>query len=285
METFNLYLCWIRRILFTKIFYETNRSSGTKKQIMKNLIAALFLIISGGVTAQDSLSQMVPNEFLPDSKDLGISLNVSGLIMNINSVPRQDLRGQSSILVRYVINDHLTFRTGIAPTVSSYRIASTDSVAKDLVEFDSTARQSAFSIRPGLEYHFKGTKRLDPYAALDIEAGIIGGLKAGSNRDISDTTGTSTYKRTITEAGGFALGAKVSFGFNYFVVKRLALGLEYGMGINYSATGGDRQEVLQIEPTSGTATTQRQLSSARVFNTNVFVDPMAQFTLSYFFSL
>ena len=257
-----------------------------KSNKMKYLLALVLLIAFAGLRAQDLIQLApVPNEYLTDAKDVGITVNITGLINNISSVPRQDLRGQNSVVLRYVINDHLTFRTGIAPRVMSYRVSSTDSAGKDLVEFDSTARQSSFSIRPGIEYHFKGTKRLDPYAAFDAEVGIIGSFNAGSNTNISDTTGTSKYKRTITEAGGFGLGAKLSFGFNYFVAKRLALGVEYGMGVAYTATGGDRQEVLQVDPTSGSDFTQRQLSSTRVFNTELYVDPMAQFTLSYFFSL
>ncbi len=253
---------------------------------MKYLFSFIFLIPSLVIFAQDSVQiESDAHPYLMDAGDVGITVNVKGLIDNISSVPRQDLRAQNSLVFRYVINDRLTFRTGIAPIIMSYRISSTDSAGKDLIEFDSTARQSSFSIRPGIEYHLNGAKRLDPYAAFDAEVGFIGGFNAGSNTDISYTTGTSKYKRTITEAGGFGIGAKLSVGFNYFVAKRLALGLEYGMGIAYIATGGDRQEVLQIDPTSGSDSTQRQLSSTRVFDTQLFVDPMAQFTLSYFFSL
>ena len=251
---------------------------------MKALLTILFVSFCTIIIAQtESSSELSP--MIPDTGDLGVTVNVTGLISNISINPRQDLRAQNALMLRYVINDHFTFRTGIAPRVMNYRVTSTDSVGKDLVEFDSTARQSSISIRPGLEYHFTGTRRLDPYLALDAEMGLIGGFKAGSNTKVSDTTGTSTFKRTITDDGGFGLGAKLSLGFNYFAAKRLALGLEYGMGIAYTATGGDRQEVLQIDPTSGTASTQRVLSSSRVFDTQVLVDPTVQFTLSYFFSL
>ncbi|MCO4805698.1 MAG: hypothetical protein KC456_03815 [Flavobacteriales bacterium] len=253
---------------------------------MKNLIVLSLVFLSISVQAQvmDSVST-TEKEFLPSAKDLGITVNVNGLVSNITTSPRQDLRGENTLLFRYVINDNMTFRMGLAPTIYSARFLNTDSVGKDLVEFDSTARQSAFSIRPGLEFHFKGSKRLDPYLAIDGEAGVVGQFSAGATTNISDTTGTSKYNRTVTEAGGFSFGAKASVGFNYFVAKRLSAGLEYGMGIHYLATGGDRQEVLQIDPTSGSATTTRQLSSTRVVNTQFFVDPRVQFTLSYFFSL
>jgi hypothetical protein len=253
---------------------------------MKNLVILSLAFFT--LSAQGQVVDLVSTpekKFLPSAKDLGVTVNVGGLVSNITTTPRQDLRGENTLLFRYVINDNMTFRMGLAPTIYSARFLNTDSVGKDLVEFDSTARQSAFSIRPGVEFHFKGSKRLDPYVAIDGEAGIVGKFSAGATTNISDTTGTSKYTRTITEAGGFSFGAKTSVGFNYFIAPRLSAGLEYGMGIHYLATGGDRQEVLQIDPTSGSATTVRQLSSTRIVNTQFFVDPNVQFTLSYFFSL
>ena len=123
---------------------------------MKNLIVLSLVFLSISVQAQvmDSVST-TEKEFLPSAKDLGITVNVNGLVSNITTSPRQDLRGENTLLFRYVINDNMTFRMGLAPTIYSARFLNTDSVGKDLVEFDSTARQSAFSIRPGLEFHFK----------------------------------------------------------------------------------------------------------------------------------
>lgn len=259
-------------------------------QPMRNLILTLLLLPFSFtlVLAQDTVDSNAVREvspFFPSQGDLGVTVNVNGLISNIAAEPRTDLRGINTLLMRYNYNDRLTFRVGLAPSIVNYRVQSTDSVGKDLVEFDSTARRASFSIRPGLELHFNGTKRLDPYIALDAEAGVVGKFSAGSVTNVQDTTGTAKFTRTITEDGGFSLGGKVSVGMNYFVAKKLALGLEYGMGISYIASGGDRQDVLQSEPVSGTPSTDSNLSSTRVNDLNFFVDPTVSFTVSYFFSL
>jgi hypothetical protein len=227
----------------------------------------------------------VSREYLPDAKDFGITVNMTGVITNISLNNRMDLRGATMMIVRYNINDNMTFRLGLAPSIMNARTNNTDSVGKDLVQFDSTAKQSSISFRPGVEFHLNGTKRLDPYIAVDGEFGVIGKFSAGSVTNITDTTGTAKITRTITENGGFAFGAKLSLGMNYFVAKRVAFGLEYGLGIGSLITGGDRQEVLQTDPVSGSASTTRILSSARSTNTMMFIDPMVQLTFSYFFGL
>lgn len=251
---------------------------------MKNFtLSAILLLICTGIFAQtDSNSTASP--FFPESKDVGVVGNVSGLINAIQATNRTDLRSQSAVTLRYVYNDKLTFRLGLAPKVDRHSTLSTDSVGKDQVRFDSTATQSSISFRPGVEYHLRGTKRLDPYMAADLEFGIVGGLKVGSSTNITDTTGTSSLTRTITEDGGFSFGAKLSLGMNYFVSKKLFVGAEYGLGFYSMATGGDRQEVAQFEPVSGSAQTDRILSSTRVTNSSMFVDPMIQLTIGYFFS-
>lgn len=231
------------------------------------------------------VDSLIATEFYPANGDLGITGNISGLIMNVNATPRNDFRGYSSLLVRYKIDDRFTFRVGLAPSIANYKVQSTDSVGKDLIEYDSTASQNSISIRPGIEYHITGTKRLDPYFAIDAEAGTISKFNSKANKSITDTTGTSKMLRTINEAGGYSLGLKLSAGMNYFLAQKLALGLEYGLGLSYLTTGGDRQEVIQAQPVSGSSSTTRILGSRRTNDLDLFIDPSIQFTLSYFFSI
>ena len=258
-------------------------------------LALMALLVIGSFTtqAQETLPAesvkvlpipMSPS-FNPASGDLGVVVNVSGLISNLNATPRTDLLGNSSFLFRYTHSPRVTYRLGLAPNISRTQVLSTDSVGKDLVEFDSTASRSQFSLRPGVEFHLSGTKRLDPYVALDAELGLIGRLSIGSVSNITDTTGTSRVVRTITEDGGYSLGGKLSVGANYFIAQNLFIGMEYGLGIRGLITGGDRQEVVQIEPVSGTNTTLRDLSSVRNNDLLFGVDPTVQITLGYFFGL
>lgn len=258
----------------------------------KLLFLAALLTMPTTLLAQDEPmeSELLPivdtlerSALFPQPGDWGVLVNVNGLVGNITANPRPDLLGNSSLVLRYTHSPRVTFRLGLAPQITRNRVLSTDSVNTTLVEFDSTTTRSQFSLRPGVEFHLKGSKRIDPYVAVDAELGLVGQLSIGSVTDVTDTTGTSRTIRTITEDGGYTLGARLSFGANYFVTQNFFLGMEYGLGVNSLITGGDRQDVVQIEPVSGANTTIRDLSSARSSNLNFAVDPTVQITIGYFF--
>ncbi len=250
---------------------------------MKKLLTIFLLsfCVLNGSFAQESNDSI--SIYYPEDKDFGVTVNVSGLINSISLGPNRDLVNSNSLLLRYKHNQNITYRLGIAPNVYRYREQRTDSIGKDLVEFDSTASQSKVSFRPGVEFHLRGTKRLDPYVAVDAEFGVIGKMNSNSTSNVSDTTGTSRIVRTITEDGGFTVGAKLSLGMNYYFAQKLFFGVEYGLGLSNIITGGDRQEVAQFEPVSGANVITRDLSSTRTSNLNFIVDPMVQITFGYFF--
>lgn len=252
---------------------------------MKRLIFVFAFVFGFANIFAQSDSASSRSAFYPAVGDYGVMGNISGLLSTVQTSNRTDLLNQTAVTVRYVKSENLTFRLGVAPKVMRYNVLATDSVGKDLVQFDSTARRSQISFRPGVEYHLKGTKRLDPYAAADLEFGIVGGLKIGSTTSTRDTTGTALLTRTITEDGGYTLGAKMSFGMNYYISPKIFVGAEYGFGFYNITTGGDRQEVAQYVPVSGTQQTTRILSSNRVTQSNFFVDPMIQLTFGYFFGI
>ncbi len=243
-------------------------------------LAFTFLFLTSAMAQDNDVDSLKPA-----AKSFGAMLNVSGLVANIDAAPQRDLLNTSSLMLRYKIDDQFTFRMGIAPNIGRVKRNTTDSIGKDLVEFDSTASQSVFSIFPGVEYHLAGTKRLDPYVAADLELGLVGQLKIATIQNTTDTTGTSKVTRTINEDGGYALGARLRLGMNYFIAKNLFLGVEYGLGFSTLISGGDREDVTQFEPVSGSSTVDRELSAARNNNLLFAVDPGVQITFGYFFSL
>ncbi|GAB4381737.1 MAG: hypothetical protein Kow0075_13530 [Salibacteraceae bacterium] len=257
-------------------------------------IAAICCLIQlpSLVVAQDENSTQVTESGTDEANtggnyfsagQFGVTFNASGLVAAMRFANRTDLIGNAVLTGRYVYNDRLIFRVGLAPKVYAYNETRSDSVGKDLVQFDTNSRQAMFSILPGIEYHINTGNRLDPYVGIELEAGLVGTRRAGSVRNFSDTTGTARYTRTVTEAGGFSIGARLFTGMNFFIAKGFAFGFEYGVGLRNITTGGDRQEVLQSEPVSGTSSVQRDLSSGRVSQTYFMVDPAVQFTLSYYF--
>lgn len=252
-----------------------------KSDLMKNLLLSITLLMASfALLAQDSNKVKA---FYPEVGDWGVVGNVSGIIAQVQTATPKDLRNENLFLIRYKKSEQLTFRLGIAPNVMNVNVSSTDSVGKDLVRFDSTASRSTIAFKPGVEYHLKGTHRLDPYLAGEVELGVVGGMNIGSSTNITDTTGTSLITRTITEDGGFSLGLKLSAGMNFYIAPKLFVGAEYGVGLTSVTTGGDRQEVVQYNPVSGSDYSQRNLSSIRTTNTNLVVDPTIKLTVGYFF--
>ena len=250
---------------------------------MRKLLSIMLISFSfcGASVAQDASDST--SKYFPNNKDFGVTMNVTGLINSITVLPNQDLLNSNSLLLRYKQSERITYRLGIAPNIYRFNQQSTDSIGKDLVEFDSTASRSMISFRPGAEFHLQGTKRLDPYVAVDAELGVIGKTNIGSTSNVTDTTGTSRVVRTITEDGGFVLGARATVGMNYFFAEKMFFGLEYGLGLSNIVAGGDRQEVVQFEPLSGSNSITRDLSSTRSSNLNFYVDPRVQITFGYFF--
>ena len=255
-----------------------NLKSDSMKKLLSIVLISFYCL--GAANAQEENDST--SRYFPENKDFGVTLNVSGLINSITVLPNQDLLNSNSLLLRYKQSERITYRLGIAPNIFRFNEQRTDSLGKDLVEFDSTASQSMISFRPGVEFHLNGTKRLDPYVAVDAEFGVIGKNNIGSTSNVTDTTGTSRVVRTITEDGGFVLGARATLGMNYFIAPKLFFGLEYGLGLSNIVSGGDRQEVVQFEPVSGSNTITRDLSSTRTSNLIFYVDPTVQITFGYF---
>ena len=75
---------------------------------MKNFTLFTFLLfICTGLFAQTD-SNNAASLFFPESKDIGVVGNVSGLINAIQATNRTDLRSQSAVTLRYVYDDKLT---------------------------------------------------------------------------------------------------------------------------------------------------------------------------------
>lgn len=111
--------------------------------------------------------------------------------------------------------------------------------------------KSSFDInlRPGYEWHFAGTDRLSPYVGLEADFA----LKSSSYSDDRDalTRGSiksisGAYDTFGTERGFLRFGANFIVGADYYIVKRLYLGLEVGYGFQ-SISSAD----IETTPFSG----------------------------------
>ncbi|MFM7857201.1 MAG: hypothetical protein ACKO96_36100, partial [Flammeovirgaceae bacterium] len=144
--------------------------------------------------------------------------------------------------LRTFVNDRQAFRMGFAISVRN----------QNQIE---NVTQSSFevSLRPGYEWHFAGTERLSPYVGIDTDLTI----KSSSFSDDRDPSTRGPIKSISgawdsngTERGFTRIGANFLIGADYYIVKRLYLGLEFGYGFQVVNSSD-----ISITPFNGTSPT------------------------------
>lgn len=254
-----------------------------KNTPMKNLLLAVALLL--GVSASFAQTQSTADDrLLPVQKDMGLTMDVTGLVQNLALNSLDDPNGNSALLFRYYTKDDRAFRLGFGFNTISHRTNRVDSVGQAEVDFDSTWARTEVYIAPGIEKHFVGSRRLDPYVGASVLLGLTGKTTMAINTSTSDTLGTSTVKTDRERAGGSVFGLTFTGGFNYFVSKRLAIGAEYNFGFYNRRTGGDFSDVTVTTPVSGSGTVSRSTGSDLVRNSGFQVNATGGVTLSWFFA-
>jgi hypothetical protein len=123
---------------------------------------------------------------------------------------------------RKFVSDRNAFRMGVSLGFKNQK--DIENVTKS--SFD-------INLRPGYEWHFAGTDRLSPYVGLEADFA----LKSSSFSDDRDALTRGSIKsisgawdQNGSERGFLRLGANFIIGADYYIVKRLYLGLEVGYG-------------------------------------------------------
>ncbi len=87
------------------------------------------------------------------------------------------------------------------------------------------------NIRPGYEWHFAGTERLSPYLGADIDLAFkTSHYKNTGSPNVYVTSVDGAWDSNGTEHGFFRFGGNILAGVDYYVFKKLYLGLEFGYG-------------------------------------------------------
>lgn len=128
--------------------------------------------------------------------------------------------------------NYIRLRTFISE-LSAFRMGFSISARNQKPIEDVTQSSFEISLRPGFEHHFEGTDRLSPYIGFDIDF-------TSKTSDYSDDRSASTqgsiksisgaWDANGTERGFTRFGANFLIGADYYVAKRLYLGLEFGYG-------------------------------------------------------
>lgn len=120
--------------------------------------------------------------------------------------------------------------------------------------------RSAWNAQIGGEYHFAGTQKLSPYAALGINFG--GGSRSEVWTDADGNAGTYVDGLNGTIEGGYGMfGIGLGAGMDFYFVENVYLGLELGFG--WSNFNYDDSEIETEFTAGGVTTTTTQVNPGR----------------------
>lgn len=219
----------------------------------------------------------------PQAGDFGISLQLTGLIDQINLSSFDNNYGNNILFGKYYISDKKVLRMGFGLDVLAQSRERSDSVGQTLVESDSSASQYFINISFGYERHLAASKRLDPYLFGQIDLTFIGKHNTNLEERTTSGAGTATIKDEIKEDGGLAFGLSAGGGFNYFLAERFSIGAELALQIQYIKEGGTISETRTVNPINGNPVVDINSREDLLKTTDIGVRPQALIQLSYFF--
>ena len=132
----------------------------------KKLAALLLVLILTGLYAFGQNPNQDENVKF-DHGDWGVGFNITGLIQNISLSPVNS-DAQPALQIRKFVDDRWAVRLELGVSAQNYSRTLVDSVDNFRRTYDSTFSQTRFYIAPSVEYHFEGTKRLDPYLGAGL---------------------------------------------------------------------------------------------------------------------
>lgn len=228
---------------------------------MKKVLLFLGMAIFG-VAAQ-------AQDFKPVAGDVTTEFGLTG---GINRTDFKLNEGAAALLrFRYFNTEKVAYRLG-------FNVSSTNNKANGygLVGSKDAGKKGTYTLKAtevlinlGIEKHFTGTDRLSPYVGGDILFGT------GSMRQTSDNaTGTvssdgelsaayrDNYFNEVKGPGYVSFGLRGVVGADYYIAKRMYLGVEAGLGLVYEKEGKSKDKTT----VSGVTTTTEHKSAGSSFN-------------------
>lgn len=212
---------------------------------MKNLLTfTTLLMVINFLPAQNSI-----DVYKPDLKEIGVSFQASGLQGLLDS-PFSEVFDKTVLSLKYVKSDRLYYTLGLGFDINTSKSETKDSLfsfsSKLLNTITEKTSQSKISIIPGIEYHFGGTPRLDPYLGANLPIKYISSeVKTNTNEtngvNSDNKVISSKIEDVISNPGGFGFGLGLLVGFNYYLTDRFSIGLEYRIGFDWEKTGGSEK--------------------------------------------
>ncbi len=197
---------------------------------MKSFLFIFLWVVCVSGFAQEA---SVTNEYKPNAKNSTIEVNFNPF----SSTP--------------VSINYLRFRKFVTNR-QAWRISGTLGF-KSQKQIENVT-QSSFEInfRPGYEWHFVGTERLSPYVGFDVDIALktssYSDDRTASQGQSSISSISGAWDTNGTERGYTRFGSNLIIGADYYVIKRLYIGLEVGYGFQLVSSSD-----ITVTPRNGQA--------------------------------
>ena len=177
----------------------------------------LFLLIAAAAIAQK-----------PVAGDMGLTFGINGLsIINATS----NFENMGTLLYRYYWKDDMAFRGRIDLSVNSDKFDFSDTLSS---EHDKTSNY-AFNLNVGLQKSCGlKMKRIEPYITGELAFGLA---KSGITDNTTEFGSAFSSRKEVRPGATVSFGLLSHVGANYFFTDHLALGVEFGYGLDFSSTG------------------------------------------------
>ena len=139
--------------------------------------------------------------------EFALSLKGSNPLLQLQDGSQVSGFGTGALRARYFLQDQLALRGGLGLGVTSEEVNS------------QKVSSTLFDLGLGIEKHFSGTRRLSPYVGADLKLSL---LKADTNGG-----GLHTGQRD-----GHAVGLNLLLGADYYVLPKIYVGAEAGLGLH-----------------------------------------------------
>lgn len=220
---------------------------------MKKLALSVLAVAFAAVSAANA------QDFKPTEGNVTADLGVfSNGIFAAGISPVNLLDGM--LKGRYFLADDMAIR-------GAFGIGNSTNVDTSVANIVNKQSQSTFALTGGIEKHFAGTERLSPYVGCDL------GITSSSSKTTHTDKQNSANNSSIKTAPVFGIGVSALFGADYYIAKKLYLGVEAGLRFGQTFTGKSTTTV------GTTTTTSEPQGSASAFNAGL----LAGFKIGFVF--
>lgn len=193
-------------------------------------------------TSNDDSSSYSSSEYKPTKGTVTTEVGLTGGLLSTYDLNTQGNVSLAPMLrFRYFQKDNLAFRVGFSlvnkansdTSLSTAVVNFPVTVPSTAVVVTNTKKDSytSFDINLGIEKHFKGSDRLSTYVGADILFGLKSASEESTDSPFGKTTTITGSNSIQGKDGNKYFGVRFVTGADYYIAKKVYLGLEIGLSI------------------------------------------------------